>query len=104
MSPYIRVRERVRDKDRDRERVRNRTNRPTPLGRYTNILLSQTELADLKAELPTKWQHYIDRLSEYMASTGKKYQSHLAMIRRWAAADGKQSGMPDYSYEKGESL
>ncbi|MDD3339504.1 MAG: phage replisome organizer N-terminal domain-containing protein [Lachnospiraceae bacterium] len=77
---------------------------PAPLGRYKNILLSQTELADLKAELPTKWQHYIDRLSEYMASTGKKYQSHLATIRRWAAADGKQSGMPDYSYEEGESL
>ncbi|MDD2971762.1 MAG: phage replisome organizer N-terminal domain-containing protein [Lachnospiraceae bacterium] len=77
---------------------------PAPLGRYKNILLSQTELADLKAELPTKWQHYIDRLSEYMASTGKQYKSHIATIRRWAAADGKQSGMPDYSYKEGESL
>lgn len=77
---------------------------PTPLGRYKNVVLTDTELADLKAELPTKWQHYIDRLSEYMASTGKKYHSHLATIRRWAADDGKQSGMPDYSYKEGESL
>lgn len=77
---------------------------PTPLGRYKNVLLSDTELADLKAELPTKWQHYIDRLSEYMASTGKKYHSHLATIRRWAADDGKQSGMPDYSYKESESF
>ena len=76
----------------------------TPLGRYSNVVLSETELADLKAELPTKWQHYIDRLSEYMASTGKKYKSHLATIRRWTAADGKQSGLPDYSYKEGESL
>ncbi|MDD2957185.1 MAG: phage replisome organizer N-terminal domain-containing protein [Lachnospiraceae bacterium] len=77
---------------------------PAPFGKYNNVILSQTELANLKAELPTKWQHYIDRLSEYMASTGKQYKSHLATIRRWAAADGKQSGMPDYSYEEGESL
>lgn len=77
---------------------------PAPFGKYNNVILSQTELADLQAELPTKWQHYIDRLSEYMASTGKKYQSHLATIRRWAAADGKQSGIPDYTHKEGESL
>lgn len=77
---------------------------PALLGRYKNVLLSKTELTDLQAELPTKWQHYIDRLSEYMASTGKEYKSHLATIRRWAADDGKQSGMPDYSYKEGESL
>lgn len=75
-----------------------------PLGRYKNVVLSHAELAELKAELPTKWQHYIDRLSEYMASTGKNYQSHLATIRRWAAADGKQGGMPDYTCREGESL
>lgn len=77
---------------------------PTPLGRYKNVILSNTELPDLQTELPTKWQHYVDRLSEYMASTGKQYKSHLATIRRWAADDGKQSGMPDYSYKEGESL
>lgn len=75
-----------------------------PFGRYNNVVLSDKELSDLKAELPTKWQHYIDRLSEYMASTGKQYKNHVATIRRWAAADGKQSGMPDYSYKEGESL
>lgn len=75
-----------------------------PFGKYNNVILSQRELADLQAELPAQWQHYIDRLSEYMASTGKKYQSHLATIRRWAAADGKQSGIPDYTHKEGESL
>lgn len=75
-----------------------------PLGRYKNVVLSHAELSELKTELPTKWQHYIDRLSEYMASTGKNYQSHLATIRRWAAADGKQGGMPDYTCREGENL
>lgn len=37
------------------------------------------------------WQNYIDRLSEYMASTGKQYQSHAATIRRWAAEDKKKA-------------
>lgn len=78
--------------------------RPALLGRYNNVILSDNELADLQTELSTKWQHYIDRLSEYMASTGKKYHSHLATIRRWVADDGKQSGMLDYSYKEGESL
>lgn len=77
---------------------------PAPLGRYKNVVLSDTELTNLKGELPTKWQHYIDRLSEYMASTGKQYKNHLATIRRWAAADSKQSGMPDYNCKEGDSL
>ena len=77
---------------------------PAPLGRYENVLLTQSELSDLQTEIPTKWQHYIDRLSEYMASTGKKYQNHAATMRRWAAADRKQSNIPDYNYEEGESL
>lgn len=55
-------------------------------GRYENVLLSDTELSELQAELPDKWEFYIDRLSGYIASTGKKYQNHAATIRRWAAA------------------
>ena len=32
----------------------------------------------------------IDRLSEYMASTGKTYRNHLATIRAWARQDAPQ--------------
>lgn len=45
------------------------------------------ELSELQAELPDKWEYYIDRLSGYIASTGKKYKNHAATIRRWAADD-----------------
>ena len=34
---------------------------------------------------------YIEKLSEYMASTGKRYQSHAATIRRWAGEDAKKA-------------
>ena len=77
-------------------------------GRYENVLLSDTELSELQAELPDKWEFYIDRLSGYIASTGKKYQNHAATIRRWAVADtagcAPKQGMPDYTYKEGQSL
>ena len=86
------------------------TGRPAPAayGRYGNVFLSDTELSELQAELPGRWERYIERLSEYIASTGKKYQNHAATIRRWAADDTAKGvarrDIPDYSYREGESL
>lgn len=77
-------------------------------GRYENVMLTDTELSELQSELPTLWQTYIDRLSEYMKSTGKRYASHAATIRRWAAKD-RQRAAPqtrnrDYSVEEGDTV
>lgn len=58
-------------------------------GEYSNVLLSDTDLAKLKAEFPTDWEERIERLSAYMASTGKTYKSHLATIRNWARRDSE---------------
>ena len=81
---------------------------PAPFGRYENVFLSEKELAELKKELPGKWEYYIDRLSGYIASSGKQYKNHAATIRRWAADDRAKEkpkkGIPDYSYKEGESL
>ena len=41
-------------------------------GRYQNVFLTDEELADLQASFPTVWGQYIEKLSEYMASTGKR--------------------------------
>ena len=60
---------------------------PATFGRYENVFLSEKELAELQEELPGKWEYYIDRLSGYIASSGKKYKNHAATIRRWAADD-----------------
>lgn len=59
-------------------------------GEYTNVLLSDTDLAKLKAEFPNDWQKRIERLSAYMASTGKSYKNHLATIRNWAKRDSEE--------------
>ena len=81
---------------------------PAAYGRYKNVILTDTELSELQAELPDKWEYYIDRLSGYIASTGRKYKNHAATIRRWVADDTAKAapkrGIPDYSYKEGESL
>ncbi len=53
-------------------------------------------------------EQYIERLSEYMESSGKGYKNHAATIRRWANADKKKEEPParnrDYSVEERETI
>ena len=55
-------------------------------GEYNNVLLTDPELEKLKAEYPD-YEERIERLSSYVASTGKSYKSHYATIRNWARKD-----------------
>lgn len=55
-------------------------------GEYQNVLLTDTDLEKLKAEIPG-WEAMIDRLSGYMKSTGKVYKDHLATMRNWNRRD-----------------
>lgn len=55
-------------------------------GEYKNVLLTDEELDKLKEEYPD-WEERIERLSSYVASTGKSYKSHYATIRNWARKD-----------------
>ena len=95
----------LRDNDLNRAREGDA---PSPCGRYENVLLTQAELKALQTELPSEWEPYIERLSEYMASTGKRYKNHLATLRRWAASDARKDApktrIPDYTCKEGESL
>lgn len=73
------------------------TNRPTTkeskretrhkFGEYKNVLLTDSDVEKLKDEFPTDWGERVERLSAYMASTGKTYKNHLATIRNWARRD-----------------
>lgn len=57
--------------------------------KYNNVLLTEEELKSLKKDFPKDWSERIERLGEYMASTGKSYESHYATICRWAKEDAK---------------
>ena len=56
-------------------------------GMYEQVLLSDEDYEKLKAEFPHDYSERIERLDEYIASTGKKYKNHLATIRAWARKD-----------------
>ena len=91
------------------EKVRPETGHPShTYGHYQNVFLTDEELADLQASFPAVWEQYIEKLSEYMASTGKRYQSHAATIRRWAGEDAKKAVTPsrnrDYSVKEDETV
>ena len=73
-------------------------------GEYSNVLLTDEDLDKLKAEFPD-WEARIERLSSYIASTGKSYKNHLATIRNWARNDKKERGVTDGKHERiGEHL
>lgn len=59
-------------------------------GLYENVLLTDEDYQKLQEEFPHDYTDRIERLSEYIASTGKKYKSHLATIRAWARKDTVQ--------------
>ncbi len=65
--------------------------RARAFGCYENVFLFVAELTELQTDFPTVWQEYIERLSEYMASTGRTYKSHTATIRRWIADDRRKA-------------
>lgn len=60
-------------------------------GEYSNVLLTDSDMDQLQAEFPTDWEERIERLSAYMASTGKGYKNHLATIRNWARRDEEKN-------------
>ena len=73
-------------------------------GSYENVLLSDTEYGKLRQEFPGDYQMRVERLSEYMASTGRSYKNHLATIRSWAKREKPKYNPADYTFEEGDSL
>lgn len=75
-------------------------------GKYSNVLLSDSDIAALKSEFPGDWEERLERLSEYMESSGKTYKNHLATIRAWNRRDKarKDSGakFDDRTYTREE--
>ena len=78
-----------KDKDKDKDKKKNISKKPArhKYGEYQNVLLSDDDLNKLQAEFPADWGSRIERLSSYMASSGKSYKNHLATIRNWARRD-----------------
>lgn len=81
----------------------------SPCGVFKNVFLSEDEMKKLMSDF-NDYESRIDRLSEYMATTGRKYKNHYLTILTWARRDREKSasgsaknGFEDYSCGKGES-
>lgn len=55
-------------------------------GFFSNVLLTDDEMQKLAAEIPN-YEEYIEKLSHYIESNGKKYKSHYATILMWHRKD-----------------
>lgn len=58
-------------------------------GEYNNVLLTDEELTKLKEKIPN-WEDFVERLSSYIASTGKRYKSHYVTMLNWYRRDGQK--------------
>ena len=79
-------------------------------GEYKNVLLSDEDIEKLKTEFPNDYEERIERLSGYIAQSGKSYKSHLATIRNWARKDESKNAQgntqiingKEYEYKNGK--
>lgn len=80
----------IKEKKINKINKRECVNAPThPLGKYKNVFLTDEEVDLLAGKFPNNWQDKIERLSKYMADTGKTYCSHYDTIIEWNEADVK---------------
>ena len=56
-------------------------------GEFQNVLLSDSELSELRTRYPRFYEAKIERLSRYLASTGKAYRDHYATLLCWLQED-----------------
>ena len=75
----------------------------TAYGSYQNVFLTAEELSALQSEVP-HYQEYIEKLTRYMASSGKQYANHAATIRSWALQDHPAPVRRTYECKEDESL
>lgn len=71
-----------------KSKVKEREGTLAPLGQFKNVLLTQSELDELMSKYPNDCQKKIERLSRYLASTGKHFENHYATLVDWIEQDG----------------
>ena len=100
LSPNTNNRERIKEKER-----LSYMSPSMAFGQFHNVFLTEKQVDTLRQSVPG-FENYVERLSRYMASAGKKYADHAATILDWAARDQRTNGQAkrDYSCQEGESL
>ena len=63
-------------------------------GEFKNVKLTEEEENKLKERFPNAYKDYIERLSAYIAQSGKRYKSHYATILNWSRKDNQEQHKP----------
>ena len=72
-------------------------------GKFQNVFLSDGDMDSLRQTVP-QYRDYIERLSTYMQSSGKRYADHAATIKSWYDRDNPPPPARNYESEENESL
>lgn len=64
----------------------------TGLGLYENVFLTPAQRKKLEEAFPADADRLINRLSEYMNLSGKRYGNHLAVLLKWGKEDAHERG------------
>ena len=83
--------EKDKDKDKDNPSSPGGEEGRRPRGPYANVFLTDQELLKLQTQFPQDWQQRIERMGEYLASSGKSYSNYLAALQRWARRDREEN-------------
>lgn len=77
----------------------NKSNTKHTYGEFKKVRLTDDELKKLKDKFPSDWETRIATLDEYIARTGKRYESHYLTILHWARkdAENEQKGKKSYT-------
>ena len=67
-------------KYKEKDKDKNKKPEIITLGEFSNVNLSEDEILKLKALYKEKFNPAIEVLSSYIASSGKKYKSHYAVL------------------------
>ena len=91
------------DKDKDKEEDKDKS-KSSKTRHLSFVFLTDKEFEELKGGLGEKQtQDLIERLNDYIGSTGKKYKSHYHTIKNWARRDIQstpQVKQPQEDYDK----
>jgi biotin operon repressor len=64
--------------------------RTQPHGQFQNVFLTDEEIHELWKRYPDSYERKIERLSQYIESTGKRYDNHYATLLSWLEQDEKK--------------
>lgn len=65
------------------EKAAEKDESKNPYGTFSNVLLTDGEVADLKKRFGSEWKDKVDYFSERIKCKGYKYKSHHAAILAW---------------------